>query len=103
MREIYGLMKDFSEATAFGAFFADAYPPLANIPTWMQLWRKRALQSQERQRRIWLRYFQQLRVQMDTGNAPECFVKGMIQENFQKEGISEVQGAFVAGSKITIS
>lgn len=99
VREIYGLMKEFSDSAAPGAFVADLIPPLAKIPVWMQWWRKRALGYQERQTRIWMKYWTILRRQIDEEKAPDCFVKQFIETDYEKQGISEVQAAYVAGSE----
>lgn len=41
-----------------------------------------------------------LKTQMETKQAPECFVKQVIESNYEKQGISELQAAFMAGSLI---
>lgn len=103
MREIYGLMKEFSES-AFGAgsFLADTFPPLANIPVWMQWWRPRARQYYNRQRNIWTKYWRSLQELIAQDKAPECFVKQWVTDAVQvKHGIDDVQAAFVAGSTLS--
>ncbi|OBT52691.1 hypothetical protein VE04_06011, partial [Pseudogymnoascus sp. 24MN13] len=100
VREVYGLMKEFSENTAAGAFIADLIPPLAKLPVWMQLWRKRALKYQARQTAIWMKYWMNLKHQVANKEAPDCFVKQFMETDYQKQDISEVQGAFVAGTMI---
>jgi cytochrome P450 len=37
---------------------------------------------------------------MESGQAPECFVKQVIETGYEKQGISEFQAAFMAGSLI---
>ena len=90
-------MHDFSEYAAPGAWLAETVPPLARMPVWMQWWTSRALVYYMRQEDLWLRLFRGLRSQMDKGNAPECFVKRMVESSFEKEGVSELQAAFLAG------
>jgi len=103
VREIYMLLKEFSEATTPGAFLADLIPPLADIiPVWLQTWRKTALKYQARQTAIWMKFWRELRTQIDDGTAPECFVKGFIEQDFERQNISEVQAAYVAGSKCVL-
>ncbi|KAF4545865.1 Cytochrome p450 protein [Lasiodiplodia theobromae] len=98
-KEIYGLMKDFTEnMPPTNAFLPDLVPPLAKLPTWMQWWRKPALAMQKRQTAIWTRYWRTLLQQMEEGKAPECFVKQFIETEYQKQDISEMQAAWVAGS-----
>ncbi|KAL3426712.1 hypothetical protein PVAG01_00221 [Phlyctema vagabunda] len=99
--EIYGLMKEFSEAAAPGAFIADMIPPLAEIiPVPLQWWRSRALRYQKRQTTIWMKYWNTLKEQIKEGKAPECFVKQFSESDYQEQGISEIQAAYVAGTMI---
>ena len=97
MREVYTLMHEFSEYAAPGQFIAEVFPPLAKLPVPLQWWRKRALRYYKRQENIWQKLFWELKDKMDKGKAPECFVKQMIESEFQKEGISQLQAAFVSG------
>lgn len=90
-------MHEFSEYAAPGAWLAETFPPLANIPIWMQWWRDKALVYYKRQEKLWLRLFRELKSQREAGHAPECFVKQMMESSFEKEGISELQAAFVSG------
>lgn len=99
VREVYGLMKEFSDSTAPGAFIADMIPPLANLPVCLQWWRKRALTYQARQKNIWMKYWTNLQQQIIAKKAPECFVKQFTETDYQAQGISDVQAAFVAGSE----
>ncbi|EXJ76403.1 uncharacterized protein A1O5_00911 [Cladophialophora psammophila CBS 110553] len=98
--EVYGIMKDFSDTTVPGAFWADVFPPLAKLPTALQSWRKRALQYQERQTRAWMKFWNDLKIQIDLGKAPECFVKQWLETDWEKQEISELQAAYVAGTMI---
>lgn len=41
-------------------------------------------------------------VQIDQKQAPECFVKQFAETDYKSQGISEVQGAFVAGTMIEV-
>lgn len=101
VREIYGLMKDFSEAAAPGAFIAELIPPLNDIiPIPLQWWRTRALSYQKRQTKIWVGYWDRLMGQIQQGRAPECFVKQFSETDYKTQGISDVQAAYVAGSRL---
>jgi hypothetical protein len=100
VREIYGLMKEFSEHAAPGRYLADAIPPIAEIlPECLQWWRKAVLPYQKRQEMIWMRYWTSLKTQMETGLAPDCFVKQLIESDYENIGISEIQAAFLAGCR----
>ncbi|KAJ5559804.1 hypothetical protein N7513_002203 [Penicillium frequentans] len=100
VREIFGLMKEFSEAANPGKHIAEMFPALADIPIFMQWWRRAAQQSFARQAAIWMKYWTQLKEQMNMNQAPECFVKRFIETDHQKNGISELQAAFLAGTMI---
>ena len=57
-----------------------------------------------------MRYYQNyappwsgLTEQMEAKTAPECFLKGFREGDFKKQGISDIQGAFVAGSRCPFS
>ena len=99
MTEIYGLMQEFSEHVAPGAYMADLVPPLARIPIPLQWWRARALKCYHRQAKIWLKYWNALKRQIADGKAPDCFVKQYMETDYKKQGIDEEQSAFVAGSR----
>ncbi|KAK9784135.1 putative O-methylsterigmatocystin oxidoreductase [Seiridium cardinale] len=100
VREIYGLMKEFSESASPGAYIAELIPWLANLPVYMQWWRGSALKLYTRQRDIWMKYWNTLQSQADAGRAPDCFGKQFRESDFQKQGISDEQAAFVAGTMI---
>ncbi|KAJ9483385.1 hypothetical protein VN97_g10023 [Penicillium thymicola] len=100
IREIYGLMDEFSKAVTPGKYMAETLPVLTKLPAWMQWWRKEALRSFNRQAAIWMKYWTGLMTQMDQGQAPECFVKQFIETDYEKNNISELQASFVAGTMI---
>lgn len=100
--EIYGLMKEFSDGIAPGAFIADLIPPLSRIPTFLQWWRPRALKYQNRQTKIWMKFWNNLMYEIKQKRAPECFVKQFVSTDYKAQGISDLQGAFVAGTMIEV-
>ncbi|KKY14273.1 putative cytochrome p450 [Diplodia seriata] len=100
-REIYGLLKDFTEnMPPTNSFLPDLVPPLVKLPTCLQWWRKPALAMQKRQTAIWTKYWRTLRQKMETNTAPECFVKQFIETDYRTQDISEIQAAWVAGTMI---
>lgn len=46
-----------------------------------------------------MKYWMNLKHQVANKEAPDCFVKQFMETDYQKQDISEVQGAFVAGSE----
>ncbi|GLA60060.1 hypothetical protein AtubIFM55763_005466 [Aspergillus tubingensis] len=100
IREIYGLMQEFSEFATPGKYLAETFQVLAYLPKWMQWWRNAALRSFNRQAVIWMKYWNRLRTQMEKNQAPDCFVKQFINTDYERMGISELQASFVAGTMI---
>lgn len=93
-------MKDFSDAATPGAYLVDTFPPLANlVPKPLQWWRRSAARYRERQERVWMKLWTDLQRSIAAGTAPECFVKQLVENDFRKHEIDEMQAAFVAGSK----
>ena len=92
-------MQEFSESAEPGAYIADLIIPLARLPFALQWWRPSAQKKYERQRDIWMKYWNTLAEQIGSGKAPECFVTQFALGDFKKQDISETQAAFVAGSK----
>jgi cytochrome P450 len=45
-------------------------------------------------------FWSTLKTQIETKQAPDCFVKQFIESDYEKQGISELQAAFLAGSMI---
>jgi cytochrome P450 len=93
-------MNDFSNTAAPGKYIADAIPPLGQLPPRLQWWRKPLKPLFDRQANLWMSLWSSLKTQMDTGKAPECFVKQVIESGYEKQGVSELQAAFLAGSMI---
>jgi cytochrome P450 len=93
-------MNDFSNIAAPGAYLADTLLPLGRLPPHLQWWRKGLKPYYERQANLWMSLFSSLKTQVDTKQAPECFVKQVIESNYAEQGITEMQAAFLAGSLI---
>jgi hypothetical protein len=91
-------MKEFSESAEPGAFLADAFPKLAKLPLPLQWWRGRALLYYERQRNIWMKYWNKLQTQIAQDIAPERFVRQWSDSGLEKQNVESEQAAFVAGS-----
>jgi len=90
-------MEDFSRIAAPGAYIADTIVPLGRLPIWAQWWRKGLQPYYQRQVNLWMKLWNELKQKMEKGNAPECFVKQVIEQDYEKQGISELQAAFLAG------
>lgn len=100
MHQIYSIMEDFSNVAKPGTYLADTLPFLGNLPPSLQWWRKDVKPYFEKQASLWMSFWSTLKTQMETKKAPECFVKQFIESDYEKQGISELQAAFLAGSMI---
>ncbi|KAF2028133.1 cytochrome P450 [Setomelanomma holmii] len=87
-RRIPHLMNDFSVVATRGAYLADALPFFGKAPTSSAV------------AKLWMPFFMSPETQMETKQAPDCFVKQFIESNYEKQGITELQAAFLAGSMI---
>jgi len=92
-------MNELSMLAMPGAFFADMFPALAKLPTWMQTWRGRALQYHKNQANVWLGLWKELQDDIGNSKAPECFVKQVSDIDLKKQGLTPEQGAWIAGSE----
>tara|TARA_R110002003_G_scaffold206_22_gene15871 strand:+ start:11539 stop:12555 length:1017 start_codon:yes stop_codon:yes gene_type:complete len=93
-------MNDFSVVATPGAYLADALPFFGRLPPRLQWWRKGLKPLFDKQANLWMSFFTSLKTQMETKQAPECFVKQFVESDYEKQGISELQAAFLAGSMI---
>jgi cytochrome P450 len=100
VRNIYSLMNDFSIVAKPGTYLADALPFLGNLPLRLQWWHSGLKPLFDKQANLWMSFWTSLKTQMETKQAPECFVKQFIESDYEKQGISELQAAFLAGSMI---
>jgi cytochrome P450 len=100
VRGIYSLMNDFSIVAKPGTYLADALPFFGKLPRQLQWWRKGLKPLFDKQANLWMSFWTSLKTQMETKQAPECFVKRFIESDYEKQGISELQAAFLAGSMI---
>lgn len=82
-----------------GAFIADMLPFLARMPVRLQWWRTTALKYQKNQADVWMKYWTELKKEKENGQATDCFVKQWIESTQDDQDISDMQGAFLAGSR----
>lgn len=72
---------------------------MLKLPKWMHWWEKPYAVMRERQNKIWLRYWNEMKAKIEKGMAPECFGRQFVEAGYSKKGIDELQAAFVAGSE----
>ncbi|RYO83500.1 hypothetical protein DL766_004974 [Monosporascus sp. MC13-8B] len=83
-----------------GAFIEDSFPPLANLPEWLQPSRKRALKLSEFILWVKMKTWNTLKEQVATGVAPECYAAQMINANWYQQGLLDEDLAWLAGGLV---
>jgi hypothetical protein len=98
VKQIFTILAEFGEASNPVRWWAEIIPPLAQLPEFLQWWRPEAMRYQERQNKVWMGYWLNLKKKIADGTAPECFVKQFAESDYERKGIDELQAAYTAGS-----
>ena len=80
-----------------GTFIEDEIPPLAKLPHWMQLSRRRALKYAKQVLWAKMRVWNILKEQLASGTAPPCFAKELMRTDYRSLGLVEEDVAWIAG------
>ena len=104
LQEIYEELKGFSIVVARGAFLVEEFPIPSRdhseeTSTRETIWREIKCSGTN----LWLRLWRELAAKIVKGTAPFCYVRGFMGQKWQEMGVSELQGAYVAGSMIEVS
>lgn len=83
-----------------GAFLEDMFPPLAQLPEWMQPSRKQALRHAEWILWVKMRMWNTLKEQLAGDAAPPCYAAEMIQTDYKEHGLSDEDLAWIAGGLV---
>ena len=100
VHEIYGLLSEFGQVSSPVYSLVDIFPVLLKLPHWMHWWEKPAIVMRERQNKIWMKFWNEMKRKIQDGVAPECFGRQFVEAGYSEKGIDELQAAFVAGSKL---
>jgi hypothetical protein len=103
LKEIYGEMGNIMKIFSRGLPLVEEYPVLAKlIPKSMQWWRPEAERLHQIECALWLRLWNELAEKVQNGTAPYCYVRGFMEQKYKELGLSDLQGAYVAGSMIEV-
>jgi hypothetical protein len=104
LKEIYVELMNFSKVLTRGAFIVEEYPILAKvIPRQLQWWRPYGEKLHQLEATLWLRLWRELAVKVENGTADFCYVRGFMEQKYKEMGVSELQGAYVAGTMIEVT
>lgn len=92
-------MTDFAETTVPYQYLADLLPFIAKLPEVLHWWKAQARHYYERQAELWMKLWNELSTNIADGRAPNCFVAKWQQTDKESSGITDLEGAFTAGSK----
>lgn len=98
IREVYGVMSDFAETTVPYQYLADLLPFIAKLPTALHWWKGKARYYYDRQVDLWMKLWNQLSAKIAESRAPDCFVTKWQLTDKESSGITDLEGAFTAGS-----
>lgn len=76
----------------------DLLPFLAKLPKALHWWKRKARYYYDRQADLWMKLWNQLSAEIAEGRAPDCFVKKWQLTDKESSGITDLEGAFTAGS-----
>ena len=104
LKDIYQELIGFSTVVARGAFIVEEFPILAKIiPKPLQWWRPYGEKLHKVEATLWMRLWKELERKMENGTADFCYVRGFMEQKYKEMGVSELQGAYVAGTMIEVS
>lgn len=104
LQDIYQELMNFSTVVARGQYIVEEYPILAKIiPRPLQWWRPYGEKLHGLEATLWLRLWRQLAAKVESGSDEYCYVRGFMESKYKEMGVSELQGAYVAGTMIEVS
>jgi hypothetical protein len=104
LKDIYEELMNFSAVLARGKYLVEEYPILAKIiPKGLQWWRPYGEKLHKLEANLWLRLWRQLAAKVESGSDEFCYVRGFMEQKYKEKGVSELQGAYVAGTMIEVS
>ena len=100
LKAIQDETKVFSDALV-KRFLVDQYPVIERIvPKRLQWWRIKYEPYHRKEAELWLGLWNSLKKKIQAGIHTECFVEKFMEVDYPRMGISEVQGAYVAGTML---
>ena len=99
LKAIYAETAVFSMAVGT-RFLVDQYPVLEKLPKQLQWWRFQWEQYHLKELELWRGLWKRLKKQLEAGVYTGCFAERLMEEDVPKLGISEDQGAYMAGTMI---
>lgn len=99
LKAIHAETANFSKAVGT-RFLVDQYPILEKLPNQLQWWRYKWEGFHQKELELWRGLWSRLKKQLEGGTRTDCFAERLMEEDVPKLGISEDQGAYMAGTMI---
>ncbi|KAG8631793.1 hypothetical protein KVT40_000933 [Elsinoe batatas] len=100
-KQIYAVLNTFTQMSAPGAYAVDSFPSLAALPQrFFSNWRTFGKQCFEQHSKVYLDLWLDLKKQVQAGTAKECFCKDYALSGLEKQGIDDLQAAYMCGGML---
>ncbi|SCV25117.1 related to O-methylsterigmatocystin oxidoreductase [Fusarium fujikuroi] len=101
IKKIYTVLDNVTWTTALGAHAVDSFPSLASWPeVFFGHWRSKAKRIFEHDSKVYLELWEQLKKEVDSGTARQCFCKDFYLSDPSKHNIGDLQAAYACGGMI---
>ncbi|KIW06079.1 uncharacterized protein PV09_03250 [Verruconis gallopava] len=100
-KKIFRVLEHFTLMAEPGAWLVDGFPSLARLPSVLvQNWWKIGREWHAHDSAVFLELYRDLVAKIESGTAPDCFVKDFYLADPEKNGIDEEGAAYAAGSMV---
>ncbi|KAF2850847.1 cytochrome P450 [Plenodomus tracheiphilus IPT5] len=101
IKKIYTVLDNLTEMTAPGAHAVDSFPSLAMLPQWiLGNWKSFGKRVFEHDSKIYMDLWEQLKHEVDNGEAKECFSKEFYKKDPAANGIDDKLAAYTCGGLV---
>ncbi|KAF4620164.1 hypothetical protein G7Y89_g14657 [Cudoniella acicularis] len=100
-RSVYKVVNNMQNYASPGAWMVDTFPSLQNFPEiFFGNWRTFGKKCFEHDSPIYLGLWGNLKKEVDTGKAKDCFCKDFYESNPEKQGLDTLQAAYQCGGLV---
>jgi len=98
VRQVFGVLGRFVTYRRPGSFLVDTFPLLADIPLFNTIsnWKQIGEQIHKADSEVFLSFWNQMRKEIEAGNAPHSFGRDFVQSNYKAQGLDELDAAYTA-------
>ena len=97
VREVFHVVHNLERVASPGAYLVDVFPWMLSLPKFLAPWRRELEKLHEIELKLFRRLFNDVKMGMKTGTAPQCWERDFIQ-NSADYNLTEDEAAYVMGS-----